>query len=222
MIETLARTDPERSSEPGSKRRARFLSALVHEVRTPLASSCTLIELLAALPEVRAAEKEKLYVDGLRQVMRDVQLLLDDVAELARLLGGRIELKPGDVSPAALVAEVEDALRPQAWERGVSLSHSLGSTLPPLVRAGAERLRQLLALLLGATVGHARSAVLSRLDAESGRWRAVLSSTAPLPGACGRLRALRRKVPLERPVQPAPAGAAARRRARARRRTALA
>jgi len=163
---------------------ARFLSAFVHELRTPLASSRMLADLLAEAPGVRDGQQEKRYAENLREVMQDIQSLVGDVAELARLLCGRVQLRPDEVELAPLVDEVEDAVRPRAWEGGIALTDSLDPALPQRFRTDPDRLRQLLILLLGAAVSHARSEVFFRLDIEDEGLRAVFSSDgSPIPEA---------------------------------------
>jgi len=85
-------------------------------------------------------------------------------------------VRPDDAALETIVEEVEEAVRPRAWEGGIALTDSLDPALPPRFRTDPDRLRQLLVLLLGAAVSHAKSEVLLRLDIEGGGLRAVVSS----------------------------------------------
>jgi signal transduction histidine kinase len=154
----------------------RFLSAFVHELRTPIASFRILADLLAAPPGGHPGDQEKRYAENIREVVGDIQALVGDVAELARLLAGRAMIRPEEVALQPLVDEVEEAVRPQAWERGIVLSGALDPSLPRLYRTDPARLRQSLTLLLGAAVSHARSEVFFRLEVDGGgNLRAVIS-----------------------------------------------
>ncbi len=176
--------DPERTYLQTPDQWARFLSSFVHELRTPLASSRMLVDLLAELPSVRAGGPEKRYAENLREVVQDIQALVGDAAELARLVGGRATMRPEDTALSALVGEAEEAVRSRAWEGGIALTSSLDAALPRRFRTDPDRLRQLLVLLLGAAVSQAKSAILVRLEAEDGGLRAVVSSDgAPFPEA---------------------------------------
>ncbi|HKI06045.1 MAG TPA: HAMP domain-containing sensor histidine kinase [Thermoanaerobaculia bacterium] len=157
----------------------RFLSAFVHELRTPIASLRMLADLLAEAPREHLGAGEKRYAENIQEVVQDLQGLIGDAAELGRLLGGRVEVRPGDVVLEDLVDGVEEMVRPRAWERGIALTDSRDPAVPRLFHTDRERLRQALALLLGAAVSHAKSEVFFRLDADGGDLRVVISSDGP-------------------------------------------
>lgn len=176
-------TDQDRAYLQTSEQWTRFLSAFVHELRTPLASLRMLAELLADAPQGRLGSQEKRYTENIQEVVQDLQSLVGDVAELARLLAGRVQARAEDVAPGPLIEQVKEAVRPRAWERGVALTDSLDPALPELLRTDSERLRQALILLLDTAVSHAKSEVFLRLDAsDEGALRVVISSDgAPFP-----------------------------------------
>jgi signal transduction histidine kinase len=163
---------------------ARFVSAFAHELRTPVASFGMLADLLAESSHGGLGEQERRYCDNMREVAREIQSLVGDVSELARLLAGRVTLRPDDIALEALADQVEGTLRPQAWERGVALTKSVDPALPKQFRSDLELLRRLLVLLLGTAVSQARSEVFFRFDLERTNLRVVISSDgAPLPVA---------------------------------------
>ena len=157
----------------------RFLSAVVHELRTPLASFRMLADLLAEAPQGHLGDQERRYSENIREVVQDVQALVGDVGELARLLAGRVQVRPEEVALEKLVDEVEEAVRPRAWEGGIALTDSLDPALPQRFRTDPDRLRQALVLLLGAAVSHARSEVFFRLDIDDRGLHVVISSDGP-------------------------------------------
>jgi signal transduction histidine kinase len=156
-----------------------FLSALVHELRTPIASFRILADLLVEDPQGALNGQKRRYAENLREVVQDIDSLVGEVGELARLLAGRVVLRPGEVVLEQLVDQVEETVRARAWENGIALTDSLDPALPRLFRTDPDRLRQALVLLLGAVVRNARSEVLFRLESEGGSLRAVLSSDGP-------------------------------------------
>jgi len=172
-------SEPDRTYLQTPEQWARFLSVFVHELRTPLASLRMLSELLSGALQGRLGETESRYLDNMQEVVRDVQDLVGEVAELARLLGGRAAVRPGEVALGELVEQVQALVRPRAWERGIALTDSLDPALPRQLRTDPERLRQALTLLLAAAVGQADSEVFFRLDLGDGELRAVISSDGP-------------------------------------------
>jgi len=158
----------------------RFLSAFVHELRTPIASLRMLADLLAEVPqEPSTGGPEKRYTANIQEVVQDLQGLVGEASELARLLAGRVQIRPEEVALERLVDQVEEAARPQAWERGIALTDSRDPAVPRLFRTDPDRLRQALTLLLGAAVSHARSEVFFRLDVDEGGLHLVISSDGP-------------------------------------------
>lgn len=159
----------------------RFLSSLVHELRTPLASLRMLADLLA---QSGLKDPERRYADNVQEVVQDVQSLVGDVAELAQLLAGRAQVHLTETALEPLVSQVQEAVRPRAWERGIALTDSLDPALPRHFRTNPERLRRALVLILGTAVSRAESEVFFRLDLEGGDLRAIVSSDgAPFPEA---------------------------------------
>ncbi len=155
---------------------ARFFSAFTHELRTPIASLRMLADLLTDAPQSHLGDAERRYMENIRDVAQDLQGLIGDAAELSRLASGREQVRPTEVAPEELVDEVESAVRPRAWEKGIALTHSLDPALPRLFRTDSTHLRRMLTLLLEATVSQAKSDVFFRLDIEGADLHAVLSS----------------------------------------------
>jgi signal transduction histidine kinase len=157
----------------------RFLSAYSHELRTPLASLRMLAELLATASQDHLGSQERRYAENIQEVVRDIQGLVADVADLGRLLAGRIQVRSSDVALAAVVEQVKEAARPQAWERGIAVTDSLDPALPRLFRTDPDLLRQTLIRLLGTAVSHAGSEVFFRLDFDDGGLHVLVSSDGP-------------------------------------------
>ena len=157
----------------------RFLSAFVHELRTPVASLRMLADLLAEAPKDHLGDQERRYADNIRDVVQDIQNLIGETADLGRLLAGRVQLRPDKVALEQLVDAVQEAVRPQAWERGIALTSSLDPALAHGFHTDPGRLRQALTLLLGTAVSRARSEIFFRLDFDDGDLRVVISSDGP-------------------------------------------
>lgn len=177
-----ARTGQDRTYLQTPEQWTRFLSALMHELRTPIASLRMLADLLAQSSQAHLSGQEKRYTENIQEVVQDIQSLVGDVSDLARLLAGRVQVRSEEVSLEQLVDQVEEAVRPQAWERGVALTDSLDPALPRRLRTDPDHLRRVLTLVLGTAVSHAKSEVFFRLDLDDGDLRIAISSDgAPFP-----------------------------------------
>lgn len=161
---------------------ATFLGGFLHELRTPISSSRMLADLLLESPEVQLGPRERRYCENLNQVLQEIQDLVADAGELARLaLGG----EPAPPRPAALAEaarKAEEAIHTHAWEAGIAVTSFVDPRLADSFPTDAPRLTRLLLLLLDGGVSHARSEVFLRLDADGDRLGVTVSSDgAPFP-----------------------------------------
>ncbi len=115
-----------------------LLNDLSHELRTPIATLLTHLEILGLEdvgPEVRAQSQALL-----RTETRRMARLVEEMLELGRLeTAQELPLRPLDL--LALVEEVVLQVTPRAAERGMALSLQADSPLP-LVQGNGDRLRQ--------------------------------------------------------------------------------
>lgn len=142
---------------------AHFLSGLVHELRTPLASLGMITELLDKDPRTGPDEKGTRYTAQLAALAREIQVLVRDAGTLARLVGGRTRVTPEDFALADLLDRVTENLRGHAWDRGVSLSASVDGDPAATLRTDAGHLEDALAGLLETAVALAEREVAVRV-----------------------------------------------------------
>ncbi len=115
-----------------------LLSTLGHELRTPVASMRTHIQILQLAPEDSATREEALRV--LREESAHLARLIDGLLDLGRLqTTAHLDLHPLDLLP--LVRRVVNALRPLARERGITLTVEADAPLPRVL-ADESRLAQ--------------------------------------------------------------------------------
>lgn len=132
----------------GRERQARFLSWLSHELRTPLGSVLMLAELLT---ENAADVRQAGYASKVHQAAAEMRGLLEEVSELARIDGGRVDLVVEELDPNALAARLESELRALARAAGRELQASRGE-LPATLRCDGRRLLEIARRLTGAVL----------------------------------------------------------------------
>ncbi len=107
-----------------------------HDLRTPLASMQAMIE---AIEDGLATPED--YLPTLREQVRTLTLLVDDLFELARIDAGALTLELQQLPVANLVDSTIRLLRPEAVARNVDLVvHADGETTAP-VAPGEDRAR---------------------------------------------------------------------------------
>ncbi len=106
-----------------------------HDLRTPLASMQAMIE---AIEDGLATTED--YLPILREQVRTLTVLVDDLFELARIDAGALTLELQQLSVSALVDSALRLLQPEAAARKVDLvAHSDGETTAPVAPDKIER-----------------------------------------------------------------------------------
>lgn len=118
----------------------RYLAAMVsHEIRVPLdalLSSLALIDTGALVGPQRAVALTA------RQAGQALRELVSDILDLTGLDDGRLVLRPTDFSPAASLDQIAALFGGVAAARRLTISVAVDPALPPMIRADAQRLRQ--------------------------------------------------------------------------------
>jgi signal transduction histidine kinase len=156
----------------------RFVSDASHELRTPIAVVKANNELLARHPEA-TIESSYDQIEAVGAEAEHMTHLVDDLLTLARADEGRVTLTKAPLDLGGLAGEIGRDMGALAELRGVELSVE---TMPVDVEGDAQRLRQLVVILVDNALkytpagGHAKLAV-----ARHGR-RAELSVSDDGPG----------------------------------------
>jgi signal transduction histidine kinase len=111
--------------------RSTFLSRLAHELRTPLTSILGFSEIL--ISQERLTETQRGFCERIQSSAQQLQLTLNQLADLARLESGRSRLQREEFSLGDLLRESCAALTRQARKQDVRLSYEAPSELPPIV-----------------------------------------------------------------------------------------
>ena len=127
------------------RRKDEFLATLAHELRNPLAPIRNSLEILR-LPRGSADTLERARAILERQVHHIVRLV-DDLLDVSRVMGGKIELRREPVELAAVIARALEAVQPliDAQQHELHLSIPTASVL---LDADAVRLSQVVCNLL--------------------------------------------------------------------------
>jgi signal transduction histidine kinase len=123
-----------------------------HELRTPVASMLTTVEV--ALRKPRSAEEYRHTLEDCRGVARQMRHLVERLLALARLDAGSDKLSPRPVNVGELVRECVALVKPLAGERGLELR--VDCPKPVVWNTDPDKLREVLVNLLHNAVQYNR------------------------------------------------------------------
>jgi signal transduction histidine kinase len=118
-------------AEAASQVKTNFLRMVSHELRTPLTTLTLQIQRLQREHDALPARQQEIVRKTLIATTRLVALI-DALLDYVRIQSGRLILQPEMLDLAALAAEAMEELRPQAEQKGLSLSLLPSPELPPL------------------------------------------------------------------------------------------
>lgn len=122
-----------------------FLAIVSHELRTPLNGVLGFSNLLLGTP---LATKQKEYAETIHTSGQTLLSLLNDVADIAQIKSGTLELQKRDFSIEAVANEVISQLAPQTYTKRLDLAAFVDPNLPEKVSGDMGRVRQVLLKLV--------------------------------------------------------------------------
>src|SRR6476661_4888090 len=135
-----------------SQYKTEFMANMSHELRTPLNSLLLLSRLLAENSDANLSPRQIEFADTIHGAGSDLLRLIDDILDLSKIDAGRAEVDAGPVVLAEVLGDLEQALGPQAEEKGLTLAVEIGAGVPTTIITDMQRLQQVLRNLLANAV----------------------------------------------------------------------
>jgi signal transduction histidine kinase/CheY-like chemotaxis protein len=144
----LARANAELAEASGHK--SEFLASMSHELRTPMNAILGFSELLGEQLAEVLSDRQKRYLQNIRDAGEHLLELINDVLDLAKVEAGRIELQIDAIPLGQLLEPVVAGTRRAAEEAG--LRFDVVAQEDVTLRVDAGRIRQVLYNLLSNAV----------------------------------------------------------------------
>jgi PAS domain S-box-containing protein len=135
-----------RAAEQANAAKAKFLSMMSHDLRTPLTAISGLGDLLAAGAHGPVTEEQLDALARMKGASRELLRMINDILTFAQLEYGRVEVRPSPVRMADALARAEVLVRLRVESSGLSLRFSACDA--EVVSADADKLQQILLNLL--------------------------------------------------------------------------
>src|SRR5580693_2703217 len=155
FTESLAVTNQElglrnREVERATQMKSKFLASMSHELRTPLNAIVGFSDLLAEGTPGRLNDKQKRFVNHIKQGSTHLLQLINDILDLSKIEAGQLELHSEEFLVKDALPEVLSTIDPLAMAKNIRVEQKLESK--SLVKADRVRFKQILYNLLSNAV----------------------------------------------------------------------
>ncbi len=159
------------------ERQAQFVSAAGHELRTPVAAVRASLDAMEACPKQADSYREAARAETAR-----LGRLVEDLLTLANADAARWKWQPRLLDTDAVLSDAAEQLRGLAAQRGFRLELDLPDAMLPPVRGDADRLIQLLAVLVDNATSYAPAGQPVTLRAQAAKGAVCIAVEDHGPG----------------------------------------
>jgi signal transduction histidine kinase len=168
----------ERALESG---RRDLITAVSHDLRTPLSTTRAMVEALADGVVTDPADVQR-YLGLVLHETQHLSRLIDDLFELSQIDSGALRLSCLPIEVAELVAETVAAYDAPARESGIHLEEGMAGLNSTRIEADPEQLQRVLRNLLENALRHTPAGGIVRVDWSTGQQAVTLSIHDSGPG----------------------------------------
>lgn len=149
-----------REVRDASRIKSEFLANVSHELRTPLNAIVGFVEMLRDGVYGELGPRQGQPVERIAASASHLRHLVDQVLDIAKMAAGRLEVHPEPIVLRPFVLNIVSELESLINEKGLTLSITVGATLPR-VRTDPTHLRQIIVNLVGNAVKYTMTGGIS-------------------------------------------------------------
>jgi signal transduction histidine kinase/ActR/RegA family two-component response regulator len=118
----------------------KFLANMSHEIRTPLTGLMGLADILS---KTRLDEKQKLYVDNMRQSGENLRHIINLILDYSKIESGQVKLVKTVFQACAIFNDVENLFH-SICHKPIKLQIKISPKVPSYIKTDRQRLNQIL------------------------------------------------------------------------------
>ncbi|MFD2365940.1 response regulator [Pseudoduganella sp. GCM10020061] len=134
------------AAEAASRAKSAFLATMSHEIRTPMNGVLGMTEMLLATP---LTETQRKYASMVQRSGEHLLVIINDILDFSKIEAGKLTVEYIHFNLCDLLDEIDNVYRPQAQAKNIAFHIEVPSDLPVAVCGDPNRLRQVLANLVG-------------------------------------------------------------------------
>ncbi|MFP5223754.1 MAG: response regulator [Acidobacteriota bacterium] len=134
------------AAESARRAKSEFMANMSHEIRTPMNAILCLTRL--ALRDELSGEQRR-FLEGVLEAGTSLKQIINDVLDFSRIEAGRLDLESELFALRPLLDTIVEAFARKSHSKGIALKLHVDDTVPDVLQGDPERLRQVIANLLG-------------------------------------------------------------------------